>query len=228
MNSKKYMYLGTVLVAGLLVVVSPQAQAQSQKTPQEVNIKQVGGTAVTNTVPVSGSVGITGTVPVSGSVGITGTVPVSGSVDITGTPSVNAAQSGVWNVGTQNRDSRARNYYQTHNLSCGYEIGICVADLAPVPAGKRLIIEHVSGEADMSGPNDLYRISLWAKNQWSSAYFEFGPARQTPNNLYAHAFNAGIFAAFNEGETPQLVFQSSGPGGFAWQAVVSGYLIDIP
>ena len=216
MNSKKYVCLGTLLFAGLFVVASPQAQAQSQKAPQDVNIKQVGGTAVTNTVPVSGSVAITGT------------VPVSGSVDITGTPSVNAAQSGAWNVGTQDRDSKARNYYQTNNLSCGYEVGICVADLAPVPAGKRLIIEHVSGTADMSGPNDLYRISLWAKNQSSSAFFEFGPARTTPNNMYEHAFNAGIFAAFDAGQTPQLVFQSSGPGGFAWQAVVSGYLIDIP
>ena len=227
MNLKKYMYFGTVLVAGLLVLV-PQAQAQSNKAPQDVNIKQVGGTAVTNTVPVSGNVGITGTVPVSGSVSITGTVPVSGSVDITGTPSVNAAQSGPWNVGTQDRDSKARNYFQTYNLNCGYEVGICMADLAPVPAGKRLIIEHVSGEAAMSGPNDLYRITLWAKNQWASAYFEFGPARSTPNNLYAHAFNAGIFAAFDAGQTPQLVVQSSGPGGFAWSAVVSGYLIDIP
>ena len=216
MNSKKYMYLGTVLAAGLLVVQTPQAHAQSQKAPQEVNIKQVGGATVTNTVPVSGSVGITGTVPVSGSVGITGT------------PSVNAAQSGPWNVGTQDRDSKARNYYQTNNLSCGYEVGICIADLAAVPAGKRLIIEHVSGTADMSGPNDLYRISLWTKNQSASAFFEFGPARTTPNNMYEHAFNAGIFAAFNEGETPQLAFQSSGPGAFAWQAVVSGYLIDVP
>ena len=227
MNSKKYVCLGTVLAAGLFLV-SPQAQAQAQKAPQDVNIKQVGGATVTNTVPVSGSVAITGTVPVSGSVGITGTVPVSGSVDITGTPSVNAAQSGPWNVGTQDRDSKARNYYQTYNLNCGYAVGICSADLAAVPAGKRLIIDHVSGVADMSGANDLYRISLWAKNQWASAYFEFGSARMTPNNMFEHAFNAGIFAAFNEGETPQLVLQSSGPGGFAWQAVVSGYLIDVP
>ena len=80
----------------------------------------------------------------------------------------------------------------------------------------------------MSGPNDLYRISLWAKNQFPSAYFEFGPARLTPNNLYAHAFNAGIFAAFDAGQTPQLVLQATGVVGFAWQAVVSGYLIDYP
>jgi len=227
MNSKKYMYLATVLVAGVLVDASA-AQAQSNKAPQEVTIKQVGATTVTNTVPVSGTVGITGTVPVSGNVGITGTVPVSGSVGITGTPNVNAAQSGPWNVGTQDRDSKARNYYQASNINCGYAVGICVADLAPVPAGKRLIIESVSGFADMSGANDLYRITLAIKNQSDSAYFEFGAARMTPNNMFEHAFSAKTFAAFDEGQTPQLYLQSSGPGGFAWQAVVSGYLIDIP
>lgn len=221
------MCLGTVLVGSLLGLAA-QASAQATKTPQDVNIKQVGGTAVTNTVPVSGTVGITGTVPVSGNVGVTGTVPVTGSVSITGTPAVNAAQSGPWNVGTQDRDNKARNYFQTYNLNCGYEVGICSADLPAVPAGKRLIIDHVSGIADMSGANDLYRIALWAKNQWPSAYFEVGSPRMTPNNMYEHAFNAGIFVAFNENETPQLVFQSSGPGGFAWQAVVSGYMIDIP
>src|SRR5690242_13876188 len=112
MTSTKYMHLG-VLAAGLLVLSSAPAHAQANKAPQDVNIKQVGGTAVTSSVPVSGTVAITGTVPVSGSVGITGT------------PSVNAAQSGPWNVGTQDRDSKARNYYQSYNLNCGYEVGIC-------------------------------------------------------------------------------------------------------
>jgi hypothetical protein len=206
MNSKKYMYLvlGTVLVAGLLVVVSQQAPAQSLKTPQDVNIKQVNGGAITTTLPVSGSVGITGT------------------------PSVNAAQSGAWNVGIQDRDSKARNYYQTNNLSCGYAVAICSADLPVVPAGKRLVIERVSGEADMVGANDLYRVSLWNKNQSYSAFLEFGPGRLTPNNLYAHPFNAGVFAAFDAGQTPQLVVQSSGAQGFAWQAVITGYMVDIP
>ena len=207
MNSK-ILVLGTVLIAGLLV--SPQARAQSTKGPQDINIKQVGGAAVGNTVPVSGSVSVTGTVPVSGAVSVTGTVPVSGS------------------VGTQDRDNKARNYFQTYNLNCGYLAGMCAADLPVVPAGKRLIIEHVSGEADMSAATDLYRIALWSKNQWPSAYFEFGPPRLTFNNLYAHAFNARIFAAFDAGETPQLILNSNGAGGFAWQAVLTGYLIDLP
>jgi hypothetical protein len=128
----------------------------------------------------------------------------------------------------QDRDSKARSYYQTSNLSCGYAVSICSIDLPVVPAGKRLIIEHISGEADTSGANDLYRASLWAKNQWPAAYLEFGPANLTPNNLYARPFNQVVLATFEAGQTPQLSLQTSGTGAFAWQAVISGYIIDIP
>jgi hypothetical protein len=128
----------------------------------------------------------------------------------------------------QDRDSRARNYYQTYNLSCGYAPNICSVDLPAVPTGKRLVNEHISGEADTIGANDLYRVSLWAKNQWPSAYLEFGPANPTPNNLYAHPFNQAVFAAFDAGQTPQLSLQTTGNVGFAWQAVISGYVVDIP
>jgi hypothetical protein len=128
----------------------------------------------------------------------------------------------------QDRDSKARNYYQTSNLSCGYAVSICSTDLPVVPAGKRLVIEHVSGEADTIGPTDLYRVSLWAKNLWASAYLEFGSANLTPNNLYARPFNQAVFATFDAGQTPQLTLQTTGNGAFAWQAVITGYMIDIP
>ena len=128
----------------------------------------------------------------------------------------------------QDRDSKARIFYQTNNLSCGYAPNLCSADLPVVPAGKRLIIERVSGEADTVGPNDLYRISLWVKNQMASAYLEFGAASLTPNTLYARPFNQTVFAAFDAGQTPQLQLQTTGPNGFAWQAVITGYMIDVP
>jgi len=128
----------------------------------------------------------------------------------------------------QDRDSKPRNYYQTYNLSCGYAVNICSTDLPTVPAGKRLVIEHISGEADTSGLNDLYRVSLWVKNQYASAYLEFGSANVTPNSLYARPFNQAVFATFDAGQTPQVTLQTTGTGGFAWQAVICGYLVDIP
>ena len=128
----------------------------------------------------------------------------------------------------QDRDSKARNAYQTFNLSCGYAVSICLQDLTVVPAGKRLIIERVSGEASTGGPNDLYRAALWNKGQSFAAYLEFGASKPTPNNLYAHPFNQAIFAVFDAGQTPQLVLQTTGNSGFAWQAIVSGYMVDIP
>ncbi len=128
----------------------------------------------------------------------------------------------------QDRDQRGRNAYMSHNISCGYAVGICATDLPVVPAGKRLVIESVTGEASMSAPTDLYRVSLWAKNQWAAAFLQFGAPALTANNLYNHTFTHQVFATFDAGQTPQLVLQSNGGGGFAWQAVVSGYMIDIP
>ena len=128
----------------------------------------------------------------------------------------------------QDRDSKARNVYQTINLNCGYQVSICSVDLPVVPAGKRLIIEHISGESDTVGANDLYRISLWIKNTAAVAYLEFGAANLTPNNLYARPFNQPVFASFDAGQTPQLTLQTTGVTGFAWQAAISGYMIDIP
>jgi hypothetical protein len=126
----------------------------------------------------------------------------------------------------QDRDNKARNSYRT-NVSCGYAAGLCATDLPPVPAGKRLVIEHISGEADMQGPSDLYRITFVLKNLSTAAYLEFGPPKLTPNNLYAHPFNQTVFATFDAGQIPQLSVQATG-APFAWDAVLTGYMIDIP
>jgi len=126
----------------------------------------------------------------------------------------------------QDRDNKARSPFRT-NVSCGYAAGVCATDLPPVPAGKRLVIENISGEADMQGPSDLYRISFWLKNTAPAAYLEFGPGKLTPNSLYAHPFNQTVFATFEAGQIPQLSLQATG-AAFAWDAVFTGYTIDIP
>jgi len=127
----------------------------------------------------------------------------------------------------QDRDSHARNFYEPWNLNCGYATGICSLDLTPVSAGKRLVIDHMTGFVSNSGPTDLYRISLWIKGSTPVAYIPFNPSHLTFNNLYDSAFSQQIFAVFDAGQTPHIDVQSTG-GAFAWQATVSGYMIDVP
>lgn len=128
----------------------------------------------------------------------------------------------------QDRDSRARNYYQAQNVNCGYLVGYCPTDLAVVPAGKRLVIDHVSGEVFTPGQNDLWRVALVAKNASFLAFFPFSSGSPTGNNFYNHLFSQDTFAVFEAGQTPQIAAFSSGAGAIAWQASVSGYMIDVP
>jgi hypothetical protein len=127
----------------------------------------------------------------------------------------------------QDRDSRARNYYQQWNLSCGYSIGSCNIDLPAVPAGKRLVIDHISGFVLTGGANDLWRVALWAKGQTPLAYVPFNPSRPNNTNTYSTMFAQEIFAVFDTNQIPSIQIDATG-GAFAWQGTASGYMIDIP
>ena len=128
----------------------------------------------------------------------------------------------------QDRDNPARNYYQTYNLNCGYAASICIANMPAVPAGKRLIITHVSGAVDTTAAGSLYRVTLGPTGQSATAYLQFAPPNMTFNNLYEHTFNQEVFAGFDANQTPQLIVQVNDGSTFAWQATATGYMVDIP
>lgn len=129
----------------------------------------------------------------------------------------------------QDRDAPARNYFQTVHLSCGYAIGYCAADLPPVPAGNRLVITNVSGDVFTYGANDLFRIALWRKDFAAVAYLPFSPANMTSNYEWSRAFSQQIFAVFDAGQTPQLVVDANNNSHpLTWEAVASGYYVQIP
>ena len=98
-------------------------------------------------VPVTGSIAVTGT----SNVNVTNaSIPVTGSVNVTNasipvTGAVSAAQAGTWNVGLVGTptvivvDPSTQMPYSNHS-TCGTESNPCA-----VPAGKRLVIEYVSG-----------------------------------------------------------------------------------
>ena len=63
---------------------------------------------------------------------------------ITGTPSVSIATT----VPVRNIDEKGRNPYQQSGVTgCGAS-GLCDLAFAQVPAGKRLVIEHVSANVN--------------------------------------------------------------------------------
>jgi hypothetical protein len=99
--------------------------------------------------------------PVTGSITVTGTSNVNvtnASIPVTG--SVNASQSGAWNVGITgtptvkvSNDPALQTPYSNHanGSNCGTD-----ADPCTVPAGRRLVIEYISGvfEASVNPSNE--------------------------------------------------------------------------
>jgi len=128
----------------------------------------------------------------------------------------------------QDRDSMARNYYQTYNLNCGYAPGICITDLPVVPAGKRLIITHINGETLTISQTALWRMSLWIKNQSQQAIVDFGLPHATPSSTYVCDFNQSVYVAFDAGQTPQFMGQVNDNSNFAWTATITGFMVDLP
>lgn len=89
---------------------------------------------------------------------IEGTTAVSGDVQVTNKPTVKAEQSGPWNVGldsaantVRSADERGRQPYQeTFNIMTNTDRWASAEVL--VPAGKRLVVEYLSGYVLASGP----------------------------------------------------------------------------
>jgi len=95
-------------------------------------------------------------------------LPVTGAV--TGT--VEATQSGEWNVGipgivsVKNIDERGRNPYFV-SLHCeSRNSNGCSASAAPIPAGMRLVIEHVNGTIQVRNPGVVQRFDVLVSNSF--------------------------------------------------------------
>ena len=67
----------------------------------------------------------------------------------------------------QNRDEPARNFY-AHSLECTGGIS-CVVTFPTVPAGKRLVIQHLNADHDLVTSNRVVSVRL--ANQVQTTYY---------------------------------------------------------
>ena len=111
-----------------------------------VPVKAVGALPVTfadkASVPVTGTVRITETVPVN----ISGTVPVN----IAGSPNVNIANATAANPLSVIMTKEPIDLLGFVAAGVGSPGGTCVVQLFDVPTGKRLVVEQVTGRAEVS------------------------------------------------------------------------------
>jgi hypothetical protein len=181
-------------------------------------------------VPPSAPVTVVNTpanpVPVTGSLGVSGTVSISGTVPVT--------QSGTWNVGvagtlnTKNIDERGRNPFTVQAFCSDGSFNICIASLPPVPAGKRLVLEYVSGgmqvrtKAGAVGVQDFSLFISGTNTELSLPARLIGSSDGTEN----YRVSERVLMFVEAGQVVQAQVS-------AWQTnvsgdvLLSGYLIDL-
>jgi len=152
---------------------------------------------------------------------------------------VSAAQNGAWNVGitgtprvtvgntvvVKNVDEKGRIPYQEGRaIPCS--TSLCFLYFNPVPAGKRLVIENVSGQVDVGIPSvGINAVSLVVPGTFLVWHLT-GHTNAEPAIV---TVNEKIVAYFEAGQTPQIVaaYHSLSPVGADVQAVISGYMVDL-
>ena len=127
----------------------------------------------------------------------------------------------------QNRDEPGRNaYYQT--ASCNINtFGYCSVTFPVVPAGKRLVLTHVSALNLMPAANTITSSDLRILNGNIKAFY---PVTQYPSTApgvnYVSNDNAPL--TFEAGETPQFLTFVSSNANFQLVVSLSGYTVDLP
>ncbi len=127
----------------------------------------------------------------------------------------------------QVRDEPARNPYYQQGSCNSPTFQYCNVNFPAVPAGKRLVITHVSSLNLMPAANTITSTDLRVLNGFIKAFF---PVSALPANggTFNYASNEVTYATFEAGETPQFLTFVNSNANFQLVAILSGYTIDIP
>ena len=128
----------------------------------------------------------------------------------------------------QNRDELARNFYSSQLACTTNTSGFCVIDYPAVPAGKRLIIQHVSSIQTMPAQNTITSIDLRVKGGAIGAFMSPVPAPADSAGAAYYSSNENVLVGFDAGQQPEFIVFTTSSANFTTVATISGYMIDIP
>ncbi|HEV8397799.1 MAG TPA: hypothetical protein VGQ37_26135 [Vicinamibacterales bacterium] len=146
-------------------------------------------------------------------------LPVALSGSVSGT--VQAEQSGQWMV--ENRDERGRAPYTVH-LHCEFaDSNGCSVKTPPVPAGTRLVIEHVNVGLQLNAPSQVFSYKLLVGNR-----FLFFPAHLnvTYGGYNQYAINESVVIYAEAGQEVTAAINATDLG-VNQSVTLSGYLVDL-
>ena len=221
--------VGLMALLGVIAVITPRTGVgQNVKAPQDVRV-----------------VGTTVTQPVSAS----SPLPVTGDVNIGNTPTVNAQQSGSWNVGingmpTVKVDNTANPLFvrdvdnpASQPFQAATSFGIAAQQirgggvLTTVPLGKRLVIEHVSVRARVQPNQKLAEaeilIAVANNNNGGHPIDYYFALNDQGDNLFMANQQVRLYADPGTEVQVAATRNASDGSGFVYFSI-SGYFVDVP
>lgn len=204
-------------------------------------IALIGALAVTSARPVSGQKGgppgpdvrVVNTTAEPVPVTLQGTGKFTGDVNVVNTPSVNIANSPIVKVDTstplvvQEVGQVQKQFTQAHSGFMLFKGSGTTVALYTVPAGKRLIIQHASGEAQVD-PGKPVRFLLLVHDGSLLAHREFMVSTFQGKSGILDEFttNQETICAAEEGQVVSLGVDTEGTSDGLVAGSISGYLTD--
>lgn len=216
-----------LFILGSSMVVGASMPARALPTPpqnaKDVNVVNTPNVNVANTPSVN-----VATMPaVTGSVAVTNTP----TVNVGNTPSVNVANTSAQPVPSVRIDEPGRIAYQSQVDKSGSCISgnTCFFEFGSVPAGHRVVIQHISGLVSFTGTTNAIWVLL---NNGSGAPVSSFFAPQVPTVSFS-AFDQTVQAYFDPAafggliEVQVTLLGGSFPGGGQVEGItLSGYELD--
>ena len=122
-------------------------------------------------------------------------------------------------------DQRGRSAYQYYS-NCTSQSGTCTITFPAVPAGQRLIVEHVSAIVETPTATMLNVVQLRGDGIYQ--FLPYVGVTSNYSNQYSYIINDGVLASYDAGQAPAIdAFATSG-AAFTTLATISGYMISYP
>jgi hypothetical protein len=225
--------IGTTALAAPRKAGPASAKKPAALSPSVLSPNTASNVIVSNTTAQPVPTVAQGTTAVSGSV--SAAQQGAWSVGITGTPSVtiaNAPSVRVANAPTApvpvalvNEGSRVPFQQQSHITTDQSGMGSAVI---AVPAGWRLVIEHINGFAYVGSQDDLMDYQIGVTYKGAGMSYEFRPVPLNATDRYHSFVNEALLAYADPGSLVgvSLETSTSGPGAptASGYVTISGYL----
>ena len=122
-------------------------------------------------------------------------------------------------------DQQGRNLYQYYSNCTGSQ-GTCTITFPTVPAGMRLVIQHVSAITQLPSATTMNVVQLRGSGTYQFLLPQLVPANYSAQ--YTYVMNTDVLASFDAGQAPAMDAFSTSSSSFTMLATISGYMISYP